>query len=171
MTDPWDGLLGANERIRWQGAPKARVRLEWASPFTPFFFLFFTGFSVFWMIMAGRSGGFFWTFGLLFFGVGIYNLLGVHFWNAYVRSQHHYTLTNQRAIIGTKLFGRKKLNSYPITKDIEITFEDAGDIGDIYFAKRETRGKNGITITPIGFEQIENPRQVLALMRQVQEDR
>ena len=67
MADSWEHLLASDEEILWQGSPKAGVRLEWSSPFIPLFFLFFTGFSVFWMIQASKAGGFFWTFGLLFF--------------------------------------------------------------------------------------------------------
>jgi hypothetical protein len=171
MHDPWKNLLATNEEILWQGAPKSQVRLEWESPFKLFFFLFFTGFSVFWMVGASKAGGLFWTFGLLFFFVGIYGLVGVHFWKAFVRRQQHYTLTNQRAMIGTDMFGRKTLQSYPITKTTEIDFEDTGPTGNIYFAKHESRGTNGTTVTKIGFEQIESPEQVLSIMREVQEER
>lgn len=121
--------------------------------------------------MASRTGGYFWTFGLLFFMVGTYNLVGMHFWKAFVRSRQHYTLTNQRAIIGTTLFGRRKLKSYPILKTNEVVLEDTGSTADIYFATIEHRGQNGTQITRIGFEQIENSRQVLSLIRQVQETR
>ena len=171
MHDPWKNLLATNEEILWQGTPKSRVRFEWASPLLPFFFMFFTGFSVFWMVMASSAGGIFWTFGLLFFFAGMYNLVGIHFWKAFVRSRQHYTLTNQRAMIGTDMFGRKTLHSYPITKTTEIGFEEIGRTGNIYFAKEESRGKNGAAVTKVGFEQIESPREVLSKMRQVQEER
>ena len=69
------------------------------------------------------------------------------------------------------MFGRKTLQSYPITKTTEIDFEESGPIGDVYFAKKESRGRNGTTVTKIGFEQIQNPRQVLSILRQVQEER
>jgi len=150
MTDTWKDLLSPNEKILWQGSPKTQIRIEWDSPFIPFFMLFFTGFSIFF---------------------GVYGLVGVHFWRAFVRSKEFYTLTNQRAMIGSAMFGRRTIQTYPITKTTEIIFEDAGKIGDIYFARRESRGDNGTKVTKIGFEQIENPRNVLSMMRQVQEDR
>lgn len=74
-------------------------------------------------------------------------------------------------MIGTAMFWRKTLKSYPITKATEMEFEDIGETGSIYFAKHESRGQNGTTVTRIGFEQIENPHQVLSKMRQVQEAR
>lgn len=120
------------------------------------------------MATASRDGGLFWMFGLLFFGLGVYGLVGIHFWQAFVRRHQYYTLTNQRAIIGTMIFGRRSLRSYPITRTTEIEFQDFGDTGDIYFAQEETLVDNSMTIIKIGFEQIENPRQVLAEMRRVQ---
>ena len=169
MSDPWEGILSPGEEIIWQGTPKSRVRLEWESPFIPLSYLFFTGFSIFWMVMASRHGGLFWTFGLLFFFVGAYGLIGVHFWKAFVRRHQHYTLTNQRAMIGTRILGRKTLKSYPIVQTTEIEFQDDGQTGDIYFASEETRRRNNTTVTKIGFEQIENPRSVLAQMRSLQD--
>ena len=50
-ADPWDGLLDPGEEIIWQGQPAPGVQFEWDNAFMPFFFLFFTGFSVFWMVM------------------------------------------------------------------------------------------------------------------------
>ena len=143
MADPWKNLLATDEEILWQGAPKSRVRLEWESPLAPFIYLSFTGFSVLWMVGESKTRLDFWAFGLMFFFVGSYGLVGVHFWKAYVRSRQHYTLTNQRAMIGTDMLGRRTLQSYPITKSTEIDFADNDSTGDIYFAKREIRGKTG----------------------------
>ena len=171
VHDPWKNILAANEEILWQGAPKSQVRLEWKSPLIPIFFLIFAGSFVFRTVDVNKGGVLAWAIELLFFFVGMYVLVGVHFWKAFVRSRQHYTLTNQRALIGTDIFGRKTLQSYPITKTTKIDFEDTGPTGSIYFAKREIRGENGTTVTKIGFEQIEGPRQVLAKMRQVQEAR
>ncbi len=163
MSNSWDHLLAADEEIIWQGAPKAKVRLEWESPAHPFFYLFFTGFSIFWMSGASQAGGFLWTFGLLFFGVGMFNLVGIHFWKAFLRTREHYTLTNKRAFIASSAFG-KKLESYPITDTTQISLAEAGGTGDVYFAQKEKRGKNGATFVKIGFSQIEDPRKVWALM-------
>lgn len=134
----------------------------------PLFFTFFTGFSVFWMLMASQAGGFFWTFGLLFFFVGSYNLVGIHFWKAYLRRHTHYTLTNKRAFIGTSVFGRRSLESFPISPDTPINLID-GALTTVNFASRTKRSKNGSYEVPVGFEYIENGRKVYALMRESQE--
>ena len=164
----WQGLLGADERIVWQGTPSGKLRLEFRSPFEPLFFTFFTGFSIFWMIMASRAPGYFWMFGLLFFFVGSYSLVGVHFWKSYLRTQSHLTLTNRRAFIATTVFGKRKLKSYPITPNTVLEYVD-GTLGSIFFAKEELRGEDGTTVIPIGFELIEDARSVFALFRKVQE--
>ena len=169
MSDDWAGILNQGEHIVWQGAPSTRVRFEWQSAMMPFFFLFFTGFSVFWMMAAAQAGGYFWTFGLLFFSTGMYNLVGVHFWNAYSRKFTHYTLTNKRAFIGTSIFGRKKLESYPITADTTLTYEEDRTDGSVLFASVEKRRKNGTYLVPIGFKYIPDAREVLQTMSQVQQ--
>lgn len=168
MSDPWAGILATGEQILWQGAPASRLRLEWDTVFHPVFFLVFTGFSIFWMIMAAQAGGTFWMFGLLFFFVGAYNLVGVHYWRHYQRQHTYYTLTDRRAFIARDLFGRKSLDSYPITDRTQISLVQGTDTGDVYFAEKVTRSRNGTTTRRIGFEQIPDARDVLGLMRQVQ---
>lgn len=171
MDDPWKDLLGQGEKILWQGTPKVRIRLEWDSPFVPIFNLFTIGFSVFWISVASQSDSFFWLFGLLTFFVGFQGLIGEHFWKAFVRTQQHYTLTNRRAIIGTAMFGRKTLESYPISKTAELTLEEADETGSIYFATKERKNDESTKLIRVGFEQIENPRQVMSIIRQIQENR
>lgn len=165
MSDPWDGLLDKDEHVVWQGAPNARLKNEWENAFQPFFFTFFTGFSLFWMIMASFAPGPFWMFGLLFFGVGFYQLVLVHFWKAYLRSKTFYTLTNKRAFIATAVPYRKKtLASYPINGNTVFWLED-GPYTTIHFAKESVKHKKSTTERRIGFEELENGREVYALMR------
>lgn len=169
MNTEWDGLLDPDERIIWQGAPVPRLKLEWENSFQPLFFLFFTGFSVFWMVMASAGGGIFWTFGLLIFAVGIYNLVLIHFWKRYVRQHTFYTLTNKRAFIGSALpFKGRTLDSYPMGQDRTISYIDA-DLPGIHFASRIKSTRNGMTAIPIGFENIADGREVYGLIRRVQD--
>lgn len=165
--DPWEGLLDADEVILWQGKPEPGVKLEWASPFAPFFFTFFTGFSVFWMTMASAAPGPFWMFGLLFFGIGSYNLIGIHFWKTYLRRNQHYTLTNKRAFIGTRKLGKRSLESHPITPQTPLRFED-GRLSNIWFSEKSHRTRNGTAVKNIGFERLSDGRIVFAKFREVQ---
>lgn len=165
--DAWESLLDPGEVIIWQGQPAPGVRLEWDSGFQPFFFLFFTGFSLFWMVMASNAPGPFWMFGLLFFGIGVYNLIGVHFWKAMRRRNTCYTLTNKRAFIGTNLGGKRTLGSYPIAADTPLHFEE-GDLADIWFAKETHRTQKGTIATDVGFQRLAEGREVFAKFRQIQ---
>ncbi len=168
ISDEWAGILAKDEQILWQGRPSGRVRLEFSSAVQPFFFLFFTGFSVFWMWGAAQAGGIFWMFGLLFFGIGASNLIGIHFWRAYQRRHTFYTLTNRRALIGTQLFGRRELRSYPITRDSPVTLAD-GTPGSVFFGDDTRRDGDGNVVSrSIGFEMIDDCRAVYARIRDMQ---
>ncbi|MBD3664444.1 aspartate carbamoyltransferase catalytic subunit [Sulfitobacter aestuariivivens] len=169
MDDPWEGLLDEDEVIVWQGRPEPGIRLEWEHPILPLLFLVFTGFSVFWMIKASQAPGPIWMFGLLFFGVGVYNLVGIHFWKAHKRSRTFYTLTNKRAFIATATAGSRRLKSYPIDADTPLEFQ-TGVYQDIWFAKEVTRRNKRDIIRRIGFERLSDGRDAYAKMRQVQQD-
>lgn len=167
----WAGILDQDERILWQGQPVDRLRIEFGTPFEPLFFTFFTGFSVFWMVMASRAGGLFWTFGLLFFVVGSYSLFGQHFWKRHVRARTFYTLTDRRALIATEVWGRRSLKSYPIGKDTIVELTD-GAPGSVFFATETKTDSDGDTThSRIGFELVEDCRSVYAQIRQIQSTR
>jgi hypothetical protein len=168
IPQAWAGILDPGETIRWQGRPVPKLRLEFRTALEPLFFIFFTGFSVFWMVGASQAGGLFWTFGLLFFFIGSYSLFGQHFWKYYLRLHSHYTLTNRRAFIATEVLGKRRLRSYPIGKDTVIDLVD-GSPGSVFFATEITKdGEGDVTRTPIGFELVEDSRSVYALIREIQ---
>ena len=48
-------------------------------------------------------------------------------------------------------------------------FIETGSTGDIYFAKQERWTRDRVHIVKIGFEQIDNPRQALSIIREIQE--
>ncbi len=167
-NDHWKGLLDHDEKIIWQGAPAPGVKLEWSSPFLPVFFLFWTGFSVFWMVMASAAPGPFWMFGLFFFGIGLYNLVGVHFWKAHQRRNTFYTLTSRRAFIGHVKRGKRILDSHPIYANVPLQIEE-GAFTDIWFASQQHKGSEGQHfVSKIGFERLENGREVYAKLREIQ---
>lgn len=166
----WEGILDPGEVILWQGRPSASIRLEWDSIFHVFFFIFWTGFSVFWTVMAATMGGGpMWMFGLLFVGIGAYQLIGIHFWRAYLRSQTHYTLTSKRAFIAQQKFSTRSLDSYPIDPGTHLALTERGSTADLIFATRTHKNKRQITTQKIGFEQIPDAREVMSLMRQIQQ--
>lgn len=168
-AEEWQGILDPGEEIVWQGAPEPSVRFKFHSPSEPLFFLFFVGFSIFWMAMASMAGGFFWMFGLLFFFVGSYQLVGQHFYKAYLRKNIFYTLTNKRAFIASKnAVGHKSLESYPITSDTPLTLEE-GTFTSIYFTtKRAATASGHNRVQKVGFELLADGRTVFERMRKVQ---
>ncbi len=169
IPSEWQGILDDDEDILWQGQPDGTLRLDMSQPMGIAMGVFFMGFSVFWMNGASKAGGIFWMFGLLFFGIGFFNAIGVHFWKAYLRRTTYYTLTNKRALIATQTFGKRVLKSYPITKSTLIEWEDA-DPATIIFA-RETRGsgKNSYE-AKIGFEYIQDDKKVVTMLRKIQKE-
>jgi multisubunit Na+/H+ antiporter MnhC subunit len=152
----WRGILDENESILWQGKPSDKLRLEFRSPLEPLSLVFFIGFSVLWM---GE---------LFFFFFCAFGFFGVYFWQAYVRTKTHLTLTDNRAIIATAVMGKRTLKSYPITRTTELEFVD-GPLGSIFFAKETIEDLESTIVYPIGFESIENAREVFALFRKVQQ--
>jgi hypothetical protein len=167
-TDGWEGILDADEDIIWQGRPDSKIAWGASNIFTLIFGLFFAGFALFWMVMASMAGGFFWMFGLIHFTVGIGIAFGTLFYSAYKRRQSWYTLTNKRAFIASNLpLLGKKLKSYPITADPRLEIVE-GTPASILFATEMHRTKNGTTTVKLGFERIENGREVYAKFREVQ---
>ena len=170
MTDnSWDGILEDGERILWQGQPSEKLSAKPGQIFESFFGLFFVGFSVIWMRVAYSIGaGPFWMFGLIFFFTGLYLVFGKYFWQSYERGHTWYTLSTRKAYIATDTpLGGRKLKSYPITDETEFEF-DPGRRASVYFA-RDTYRVNGRTRwSKIGFENLDNGREVLDLLLKVQ---
>ena len=169
--DPWAGILDEGETILWQGRPDGAVSFSVANIMSSLFGLAFAGFALFWMIMAAQAGGFFWMFGLIHFSVGLMLAAGPVFWDAYRRRHTWYTLTNQRAFIATNLpLKGKHLESYPITAETTLSLVD-GPPATVYFAQGLRRSSNGNKRhRRIGFERIDDGREVFRQMRQIQSD-
>ncbi|MCF6314766.1 MAG: aspartate carbamoyltransferase catalytic subunit [Marinosulfonomonas sp.] len=165
----WEGILDADEEIRWQGRPDGAMVWKPSNFITILFGLAFSGFALFWMIMAASAGGGFWMFGLIHFSVGIGIGIGPLFWSTCRRRNTWYTLTNKRALIATNLPMRsRKLKSYPITK--ETPLGGTGDPASITCATEHRRSKNGSHEVKIGFERIAGGKQVYAMSREIQKE-
>lgn len=169
MTEAgWEGILDHGEKILWQGRPDGKIVWTGSNIIMAIFGLFFAAFAVFWMVLAASAGGFFWMFGLIHFGVGLGIGIGAVVFSAYKRRHSWYTLTDRRAFIATELpIKGKSLKSYPIDDDTVLEFIDQ-DPATIYFATERKRGKNSTYTVNIGFERVENGREVYGLFRQLQ---
>lgn len=167
-ADSWKGILDDDESVLWQGRPDGRITLKVKNIMGFLFGLAFSGFAVFWMVMASQAGGFFWMFGLLHFAVGLGVAFGSAFGSAWRRRHTWYTLTNKRAFIATDLpFRGRSLKSYPITASTVLDY-DAGTPASIMFNHEMRRRKNGHYRVDVGFERIENGAEVYRMMRDIQ---
>lgn len=172
MTEPvpagWEGILDPGERILWQGRPDQRLVFGGADLVNGIFGLFFAGFALVWMLIAAAGGGFFWTFGLLHFAVGLGIALGPSLWSMHRRRRTWYTLTDRRAFIATDTrFTGRTLRSWPIRPDTALTLAE-GQPPSLWFAEELRRGKRGTFRVPVGFERIPDAPAVMALMRGIQ---
>jgi len=166
----WDGILDTDEKIIWQGRPDSGFQLTPGMSGTIVFSLFFTGFALFWMIMAAKGGGLMWTFGLIHFSAGLALLFGTTMGPSFVRRRTWYTLTNQRAFIAKDLPIRgRSLKSYPITPDMTITLREGRSQSILFASVRDQYSDDGQS-TEIGFEMIADAREVLKMIRAIQKD-
>ena len=108
------------------------------------------------------------AFGLIFVAAGLHMAGGYAVTRALARRYTWYTLTNRNAYVATNLpWQGKRLKSYPIAGDTVLEF-DGSFPGSIHFAHKIRRGKNGSYRVPIGFERIDDAREVYRLMRDIQ---
>lgn len=158
----WEGLLDPGERILWQGQPDGTVVWKDIAQLQSLMGVFFTGFAIFWIAMAGSmtgsmptgSGGYgqpsgppaifrlFPLFGIPFVLVGLNMLVGRLFVDAWKRRHTTYTLTDRAAFIATSAFGKRKLDRHEIGPQMQITFED-GDPGTVWFAEKLIHNSGG----------------------------
>lgn len=175
------GSLDAGEKALWSGSPPTGMlfrRSDWF--YTPFSFLWLA-FALFWLASAAgivsNSGKsvppFFLIFGSVFVCVGLYMAIGRFFWDAYVRSQTLYALTNKRAIILVRRPFRQ-LRSVELTAATKIETEESGDgRGSIFFGERvqmPSFAPNWMAPSGIDFmfEQVPAVRSVMSIIRGLQ---
>lgn len=137
--------------------------------FIPMIFgLGFSGFALIWMSIAGMAGGGFWMFGLLHFGVGaglaIYALLR----DTTARRHSFYTLTSQRAIIGTSYpWSVRRLLKKRIKPRTKLTLIHGHTI--VFGPPRRSK-RHPFPLRSPQFARIDDAEHVLSLMRQIQKD-
>ncbi len=168
MTQGWNGILNDGEEILWQGRPDVGLIITPKAIGKLIFGLIFCGFAVVWMIGAAQTGGIFWMFGLIHFFAGIGVMGSGMFWPGIQAHHTWYSLSNQRAFIATDFpWSSRRLNSYPITAQSSLSFEE-GPLTSIFFASEDFRRKRRTQTRGIGFERISDGRTVYNLMRDIQ---
>lgn len=173
-TDSWQGILAEGETILWQGQPDGRLAMDWSRAAEAGMGAFYVLFSLIWMAGASQAGGFFWVFGLIIFGVGLWNAAQPNVIDTLRRRRMWYTLTNRRAFIATDWIGAgRRLASYPIAEAtvIEIDLPGPDGLGAVWFATdtfSDFTSINRRRSRRVGFARIPDPQHVAALMRDIQ---
>jgi len=155
------------------------------------FSLMWGGFAIFWEIMAlGIFGGshqsvgpkeaglIAWIFplwGIPFVAVGLYIIFGRFFFDAAMRKETYYAVTDQRVVILKQLFGRN-IASFPYAGLANLNLTERGDgSGDILFGSPNFTTQfagsgwpgTGRNMIP-GFYLVPDARQVFDRIRQLQ---
>ncbi len=176
------GHLDSGEKTLWHGSPPEGLLLRRSDWFVVPFSLFWLAFVVFWL--AGVTGTFsdsprsppviFPIVGSVFVCVGLYMAIGRFFWDAYVRSQTLYALTNKRAIVLVR-WPFRQVRSVELTAATRVETEESGDgSGSIFFGERMRMpafapswfaANNGIDFM---FERVAGVRNLVSMVRSVQ---
>ncbi|GAB1480182.1 hypothetical protein MASR2M74_27570 [Paracoccaceae bacterium] len=168
----WEGLLAPGEQILWQGEPLQgfiwtpvlhRIRpvylamapvalgllvLVPVKPGADYSRLDVGLIALFWLAVA----------------LICYQVIG-HF----NRRRSFFTLTDQRALIGTRHFGVQSLREVPLFTDTPLRLVQSR-WGAVYFARRVRDRESGATVED-GFEGIANPQEPYLLIAELREQR
>ncbi len=125
--------LHSGEELLWVGQPYT-TRKNRVNPVAWIFMLFWTGFAVFWTIMATSAGVFLAVFGLAFVGIGFYTLYAMGFKSKKQYADTVYAVTDRRAIILYPDNGGMGLAEYVFSNLSTVRLEEVeGDTGTIRF--------------------------------------
>lgn len=169
----WEPYLKAGEKVLWTGAPAKGFRFSAPS-------LMRTAMGVIFLIIALTvfhpvltrvlNGDAHFNITVLvpiiFVATGLHSVFGQHIWSMWVRSRTRYALTDERAMIATRTFG-KSMKSYPITPVTSVEFEDRSE-GSVYFATKSVRRNRKSHEQRIGFEYISDAGDVYKLITKMQ---
>ena len=164
----WDGILDDDEDIIWQGAPDGKFRFKPEHPTSIVIGFAFLAISTPNLLVQLASPTLMIIFPLAVFCLGIYSLIGVHFYETWQRQGTFYTLTTRRAFIGSRDFKGKTLDSYVITPKNRIRLKDTNP-PTVYFATQTKRSGQSRKTVNVGFRYIEDAQDVLNHLRAMQE--
>jgi hypothetical protein len=124
--------------LTWTGRPPSGLLLAPSDALAIPLSLLWGGFAIFWETTVVTVGApwFFKLWGVPFVAVGLYLIVGRFFWDAYVRGNTFYALTDDgRAIIRRVGFGATT-TVIDVTRLPEITFQSGSNgTGTIYFGR------------------------------------
>jgi hypothetical protein len=171
--------LEPGERLVWSGMPRGGIIFRWSDVLAIPFSLLWGGFAIFWEWTAvkGHAPLFFQLWGIPFVLVGLYIIVGRFLYDAALRANTYYGITDRRAIIVKQLFG-SSVQSIGLSYLTDTTLSTNSDrSGSIYFGDHEPGlfdGANSWFVrgsqryNPPAFEAIPGVADVYAQIRSVQ---
>jgi len=126
--------VSANQ-IRWSGMPAGGLKLRRSDALAIPFSLMWGGFALFWEVTSFNSGAplFFRLWGIPFVLIGLYMIIGRFFWDAYIRANTWYGLTDDSALFLRRgLGGGIASVSLPSVNNLSLQLQPDGS-GTIYF--------------------------------------
>ena len=101
--------LAPQERVRWSGRPQQGFALRAADALMIPFSVLWCGFAIFWesAVVLTDAPFFFKLWGIPFVLVGLYMVAGRFFYDAFLRSNTYYALTDRSALILGGISGDK----------------------------------------------------------------
>ncbi|SPH23396.1 hypothetical protein DEA8626_02460 [Defluviimonas aquaemixtae] len=168
----WDADLADGERLLWHGRPNASIRFLPQYWVVSAFGLVFLGVGLFELI-RGRALGFdllsvvHWTLASVFFLGGLYMVAGVYLADAIDRRRTRYALTNRRALIAMTKLGARSVTSHMITGATDLELRGEAP-ASVLFADELHEYEDSRERIRIGFDYIADAKQVYELMRKIQ---
>jgi hypothetical protein len=151
-TDLFAGRMLSGERVLWSGQPRQGLMLMPRDALLIPFSLMWCGFAIFWEVSVTnqRAPGFFPLFGAMFVCVGLYFVVGRFLFDAWLRRDMAYAVTDRRVLIARPApFARFIAISLERLPDVRLD-EGSGGRGTIQFGQSATRwGNQGLgNLTP-----------------------
>jgi hypothetical protein len=133
-------ILSPNEKLVWVGKPKKGIIFRDSDYFLIPFSLVFLSFSIFFLIDPDTSFMFS-IWGYVFLLIGIYFVVGRFFFDAKMRANTIYGITENTIVIMTGIFRRNfKLIDIQTLSDISLIQKEPNvNVGTIYFGRRDYR--------------------------------
>ena len=167
LLPEFDSIKDDDEQILWSGKPK----------FVPYIFsglgigLYLIGFSALWIATSFSEGVYFWMFGILPLGQGLFTF-GKKLFSF---SNTAYAYSNNRVMMRTGFIGTDfKIIDYDKISDIEVTvniIERGYNVGSIkFFSGRTDSDDNGIRKLYDRWEAIPNPYEVFKNVKEIMVD-
>lgn len=105
----FEAFLASRDSVRWVGRPQQGIFFRASDALMIPFSVLWCGFAIFWesSVVLSNAPFFFRLWGIPFVLVGLYMVVGRFFYDAYVRSNTYYALTDRSALILSGFNGDK----------------------------------------------------------------